>query len=90
VVALFVLALVALVLWHTERSDLDRVVQQNLRCRYVITLKSGEAFDGLLVEADGRSLVLTQASSLATGRDPIKVDGSLILLRSDVAYLQRP
>lgn len=89
-VALFVLALVALVLWHTGRQQTDRLIANHIRERYVVTLKSGETFDGTVTEADGRSLVLLRATSVAAGRDPIPVDGVLILARSDVLYLQRP
>lgn len=89
-VALFVLAAVALVLWHTDRGSLDRIVTDHLREKYVVTLKSGETFDGVLTEADGRSVVLVQARSLAPDRDPMLVDGSLVLARADIRYLQRP
>jgi hypothetical protein len=62
-VAVFVLAAVGLVLWHTERGSLDRIVTDHLREKYVVTLKSGETFDGVLTEADGR--VLVSGGSLA-------------------------
>lgn len=88
--ALFVLATVTLLAWHSHRTGLDRIARDHLLCRYVVTLKSGEAFDGLLRDADGHTLELVQATSLATGRDPIPVDGSLYVARADVAYLQRP
>lgn len=90
VVGALTLLSVALMLWQVNRAGLDRVVTDHLRERYLVTLKSGETFDGLLVDSDGRALVLAQASSVASGRDPILVDGSLILFRADVAYLQRP
>ncbi len=88
--AVLVLAVVALVLWQTERRSLDRIVTSHLRVRHLVTLKSGETFDGLLDDADARTLTLIQAKLLVPNSEPIKVDGSLLLFRSDVAYLQRP
>jgi hypothetical protein len=58
--------------------------------KYVVTLKTGETFDGVLTEADGRSLVFVQARSLSPDRDPFLIDGSLVLSRADIRYLQRP
>jgi small nuclear ribonucleoprotein (snRNP)-like protein len=89
-VAVFVLAVVGLVLWHTERGSLDRIVTDHLREKYVVTLKSGETFDGVLTEADGRSVVLVQARSLSSDQNPVLIDGSLVLARGDIRYLQRP
>lgn len=88
--ALFVLAIVGLVLWHTDRGNLDRIVTDHLREKYVVTLKSGETFDGVLTDADGRSVVLAQARSLSSDRDPFMIDGCLVLARADIRYFQRP
>lgn len=90
VVGTLVALTVALIAWQVERRGADRLVASHLRTRYLVTLKSGESFDGLLEDADSMTLVMVSAKSLAVGRDPIAVDGSLILSRSDVAYLQRP
>jgi hypothetical protein len=89
-VALFVLGAVGLVLWHTDRGSLDRIVTDHLREKYVVTLKSGETFDGVLTEADGRSVVLMQARSLSPDHNPVLIDGCLVLARADIRYLQRP
>lgn len=69
--------------------DRDRLLHRTLRERFVVTMKSGATFDGLLAEVDGRTIVLVKASALdENGRH--RVDGSLYLPRSDVDYLQRP
>lgn len=88
--AVGVVGLVALVLWHIDRQHLDRIVANLVRQRFVVTLKSGETFDGVLTEADTHTLLLLSATSVAPGRDPIPVDGVLILSRADIAYMQRP
>lgn len=88
-VGAFTLAAVALVLWWTGRSSADRVVTGHLRQRYLVTLDSGQTFDGLLDDADERSVSLVAASSVSPD-GTVKVDGVLILPRSDISYMQRP
>lgn len=88
--AVSVALIVALVLWATDRHDRDRVISDLLRARFLVTLKTGETFNGLLSDSDARSLVLVDATSLAADREPLPVDGCLIVARDDVAYIQRP
>ena len=71
-------------------SRVDRLVQRHLRARYLVSLDSGEAFDGLLVDADERHLVLVDAEQVAPNGDRVKVDGQLWLPRLNVAYMQKP
>lgn len=67
----------------------DRLIRRTLRERFVVTMKSGATFEGLLAEVDDRTVVLVNASALdENGRH--RVDGSLYLPRSEVDYLQRP
>lgn len=67
----------------------DRVVRSHLAERFVVTLTSGETFEGLLVDADSSTVQLVQAVALsAAGRTD--VDGQLFLPRRQVAYMQRP
>jgi hypothetical protein len=55
----------------------------------VVTLTDGTAFDGLLAEADDRTVVLVDAWALErNGR--VEVDGRLFLPRDKVAYMQVP
>lgn len=61
--------------------------------RYVVTLTTGEAFDGLLRGSKGGVLVFVDAVALdeksgAVVRHPI--DGELFLDRVNVAYMQKP
>lgn len=64
-------------------ADLERV-------RVVVTTATGETFDGILLDADDRHLVLVDAAQLASGGDRHPVDGQLWLPADLVAYLQRP
>jgi hypothetical protein len=67
----------------------DRILKSHLRQRFVITLKSGDAFEGVVLDADARVLVVADASA-QTANGPAKVDGQLFVERADVAYLQLP
>lgn len=67
----------------------DRLIRQTLRERFVVTMKSGATFEGLLLDADDRTVVLVESFALdENGRH--RVDGSMYLARSDVDYMQRP
>ena len=57
--------------------------------RYVVTLVSGETFEGLLSSADGGVLRFVDAYAL-DDKSRIKVDGELFLDRVNVAYMQKP
>lgn len=67
----------------------DKLVRQVLLDRFVVTLTSGETFDGLLADADEKTFRLVDASAI-DGRNRVKVDGELFLPREKVLYLQRP
>lgn len=67
----------------------ERIMRSHLRQRFVITLKTGDAFEGVLLDADSRVLVVADASA-HTGDGAAKVDGQLFIARADVAYLQLP
>lgn len=67
----------------------DRVIRMHLRQRFVFTLKTGDAFEGLLLDADARVLVVGDAQA-HTADGPARVDGQLFLERDDVAYMQLP
>lgn len=67
----------------------DRVLRQHLRERFVITLLSGETFDGLLDRWDESTLELVDGYAV-TERARVQVDGRLFLPRPQVAYMQRP
>lgn len=67
----------------------DRLLKSLLRDRFVITLKTGETFDGLLDQWDDRNLLFVDAYAV-TEKSRVQLDGAgLWLLRENVAYMQR-
>lgn len=70
----------------------SRVIAARLRERVIVTLKSGESFAGILFSHDGKALVLREAEALGAGerRTNVLLDGELIVLLPDVAYIQKP
>lgn len=67
----------------------DRLMRQRMREKVIVTLDDGTAFEGLLYEADAKSVVLREAQ-LHSGQGATPVDGEIILPRARVLYLQRP
>lgn len=69
----------------------DRLVRRRMRDDVIVTLRTGEAFRGILHDADHRSFILRDAKALtdSTAR-PVPVDGELILDRGQIDYFQRP
>lgn len=67
----------------------DRLIRKALRERFVVTMLNGDAFEGLLLDADEKTVRLT-ASFALSGRDRVAVDGDLYLPRPEIAYMQRP
>jgi hypothetical protein len=67
----------------------DKLVRQALRHRFVATLRGGESFDGLLVDADEKTFRFADAWAISS-KGRARVDGELFLPRSEVLYLQRP
>lgn len=67
----------------------DKLVRRALRERFVATLRGGESFEGLLVDADEKTFRMVDAFAL-DGKTRAKVDGDLYIPRSEVLYLQKP
>lgn len=67
----------------------DRILRGLIHDRLVVTLRTGETFDGLLVEADDRVLRLANAD-LVSEKARVSVDGDLYLPRYEVIYMQKP
>lgn len=70
----------------------SRVLTSRFRERVVVTSKDGAAFSGILYSADDKALVLRDASAVGAADDKsdIPLDGELIMLMADVAWIQRP
>lgn len=76
-------ALVA-VWWYSA----DSVLRRRERTQWVVTLKDGAAFRGVLTDHDRRSIVLSEAEHLADSAR-VPVDGEVVILLTDVKYAQR-
>lgn len=70
----------------------SRVLSSRFRERVLVTTKDGASFDGILYSADKTALVLRGASAVGQGENKtnLPLDGEIILLLADVAWLQRP
>lgn len=68
------------------------LVDERVREQLVVTLKSGEAFSGLLWEADDKVWVLRNAVAVgaAEDRSSLDVDGEVVLPAANIAFAQRP
>lgn len=67
----------------------DRLLKKYLRERFVVTLTSGETFDGLLDGWD--DVILELLNPYAVGETKrVAVDGRIYLPRASIAYMQRP
>jgi len=55
-------------------------------------MHDGSSFGGVLWEADDKALVLRNAQALKAGPDStnLPLDGEVVLLMFDVAFIQRP
>lgn len=70
----------------------SRVLSSRLRNRVIVTLKTGDSFSGVLFSHDTKALVLREAEALGAGerRTNLALDGEIVILLPDVAYIQRP
>lgn len=70
----------------------SRILRDRLRSRVIVTLKAGDSFKGILFDHDGRVLVLRETIAVGVGQrqSDIPVDGELVILWDEVAYVQRP
>jgi hypothetical protein len=68
------------------------VMRRTVKERVIVTLKTGEGFDGILFWADGKTWELVQAKALGVGDRgaDVPVNGTLLIPAANVAYCQRP
>lgn len=86
--AILYLALVAGILYGRRPSG---VLRARERRQTVVTLKGGGTFEGVLYEYDGEALILRNAVAVGEVNAPESpVDGELLVLWADVAFLQLP
>lgn len=70
----------------------SRILQNRLRERLIVTLKSGTSFSGVLYSQDRKAITLRDSSALGAGerRTDLPLDGEVIVLLADVDFIQRP
>lgn len=70
----------------------SRVLSSRLRESVLVTTKAGATFSGVLYSHDKTALVLRQALAVGEGenKSDVPLDGELIVLFADVAFIQRP
>jgi hypothetical protein len=54
----------------------------------IVNTKSNESFRGVLFQKKGPLIVLKNAEQLVEGREPIAVDGEIVLERAEVSFYQ--
>lgn len=89
-VALAVVAsALAAYVWHSSTRGL---LSERRRQKVLVTLKSGEAFSGVMFSVDRDAMVLREVLAVAYGprSEDVPVGGEVLILRADVAYLQVP
>lgn len=71
---------------------MSRILRSRLREKVLVTTKDGASFSGVLYAADNKALVLRAAEALgaADDRSNVPLDGEVIVLLPDVAFIQRP
>jgi hypothetical protein len=87
--SLVVIAVLAGSLWLAQRP---RLVRSRVRDQFVVTLKSGAGFQGVLYAADRQAWVLRGVTAIGAGdRDSnVPVDGEVLVMVADIDYAQRP
>lgn len=67
----------------------SRLIRRALRARFVVTTDAG-TFEGVLLSADSRHLVLVDAAPVDADAERRPIDGELWLAVDKVLYMQRP
>ena len=84
--SLWLTALIGALSWFRSQ----RCLRGRYRSSVIVTLKSGLAFRGVLFDADAGTVVLRKAEAMDGQNAPLPVDGEVLLLRSEIEFVQRP
>lgn len=70
----------------------SRVLRDRLRSRVVVTTSGGLSFKGILFDFDATALILRETIAVGAGQrqSDIPLDGELVILWAEVAYVQKP
>lgn len=86
-VSALILAAVAVGLAWWFRAD--TVLRRRQRAQWMVTLKAGGAFRGVLSDHDRRCIVLSDAEHYSDETTRVPVDGEVVIQLGDVKYAQR-
>lgn len=77
---------------YVWRSSANGLLTSSRRRRVLVTLKTGEAFSGVLFSVDRDAVLLREVTAVAYGpkSEDVPVGGEVLILRADIAYLQMP
>ena len=67
----------------------DRLIKNVLKERFLVSLTDGSAVEGLLIDADKKSLHMADCYQV-THDSKTSVDGHLYIPRTNVLYMQKP
>lgn len=67
----------------------ESLLRSSVKRRCLVACKDGQTFSGVLWSADRGCLVLKQAAIVGDG-GTASVDGEVLILRADVAFIQLP
>lgn len=70
-------------------ASTETLLKRRTRRRCLVSCKDGQTFSGLLWEADKGCLVLKAATVVGDG-GTASIDGEVVILRADVAFIQVP
>lgn len=54
----------------------------------IVNLKSGRTFRGIIWKQSGPLIVLRHAEMLEVGRQPVPVDGEVVIQRDEIDFIQ--
>ena len=78
--------LIASVLWHTAEEYRGRTL--TVRRRVVVSLVDDQALTGILWRRHRRLMVLRSAELVAPGREPVRMDGDVVIERDRINWVQ--
>lgn len=87
IVLTLAIAALAYAVWWNSRTDL---VADRLRRRVIVTRHDGTGIVGVLLETDRRCVVVTSAETQDDRGQLVPIDGEVLVLAEDIAYMQFP
>jgi hypothetical protein len=73
------------------RTKRSRILSERISEKVIVTLKQGQAFEGVLWDADDKCWVLRNAEAIGAGKGggPLSLDGEVLVLTGEILHVQR-